>query len=225
MHNTQAFLFDMDGTMLNNMNYHLKAWKKIVAEAGSDMNSTDIFDQLYGKNTEILTRILGSERYSLEELKAMSYKKDEYYRELYGPHVQLLGGFNTFVDEAAAEKIPMAVATGTIRENVNMVLDKLQLREVFGAIVTGSDVKISKPDPETFLKAAEQLGVLPSDCIVFEDVPEGVEAARRAGMKAVVVLTSHQIDDFTSFDNIVMKIDDYRLLSVKELLYLAFRDY
>ncbi len=98
------------------------------------------------------------------------------------------------------------------------MVDHLGIRSYFSTIICGVDVKHSKPDPETFLKAAKQLYVLPSDCIVFEDVPKGVEAAWRAGMKAVILLTSHKVEDFASLDNVVKTIFDYRLLDVQELI-------
>lgn len=219
-----AFLFDMDGTMMDNMQYHLKAWEKIVSEEGSKLKSDDVFKQLYGKNTEILSRILTKKKYTPETLKEIATKKDSLYRQLYSPHIKLIQGLREFLADAKHQDVLLAIASGTANKNVDFALDKLQIRDYFDAIISGTDVKTSKPDPETFLKAAEQLGVSPSDCIVFEDVPKGVEAAQLAGMKAIVVLTSHRKEEFESFSNIIQTITDFRLLNVQELRSLVGSD-
>ncbi|MEO5995750.1 MAG: beta-phosphoglucomutase family hydrolase [Chitinophagaceae bacterium] len=224
MHDKKAFLFDMDGTMMDNMQYHLQAWEKIVLEEGSKLKSNDIFKQLYGKNTEILGRILSKKKFSIDQLKEKATRKDSLYRQLYSPHIKLIQGLREFLADAKHQDVLLAIASGTAIKNVDFALDKLQIRDYFDVIVSGADVKTSKPDPETFLKAAEQLKVLPSDCIVFEDVPKGVEAAQLAGMRAIVVLTSHIKEEFAPFTNVIQTITDFRLLNVQELIYLVTRE-
>jgi beta-phosphoglucomutase len=97
-------------------------------------------------------------------------------------------------------------------------LDEMNLRRHFDAVVGAADVKQGKPHPDVFLKAAEKLGVNPADCIVFEDAPMGVEAARRAGMRAVVITTTLPAEAFEEFDNVIAIIKDYTGLSVEDLL-------
>ncbi|MEJ7770168.1 MAG: beta-phosphoglucomutase family hydrolase [Chitinophagaceae bacterium] len=218
MRNRKAFLFDMDGTMVDNMQYHLQAWQKIVAEAGSVMEGEEMFKELYGKNTEILTRILGTNKFTISEIKEMADRKDAYYREIYGPHAVLIPGLREFLTEAKNQQISLAIASATLNKNVQFVIDKLSLQTFFDVIISGSDVSISKPDPETFLKAAKGLGILPSNCVVFEDVPKGIEAAMRADMKAVVLLTSHKKQDFDGFSNVIKLITDYRSVNVTNFL-------
>jgi beta-phosphoglucomutase len=221
MQDRKAFLFDMDGTIMDNMQYHLQAWEKIIAEEGSKLKGNNVFKQLYGKNTEILARLLSNKKYPIEKLKELATRKDSIYRQLYSPHIKLIQGLREFLADAKHQDVLLAIASGTAGKNVDFALDKLQVRDYFSTIVSGADVKTSKPDPETFLKAAEQLKVLPSDCIVFEDVPKGVEAAQNAGMKAIVVLTSHKKEEFESYSNVIQTITDYRLLNVQELIYLV----
>ncbi len=93
-------------------------------------------------------------------------------------------------------RIPMAIGSAAIPFNIDFVLDNLQIGKYFSAIVSAEDVGISKPHPETFLKAADLLNVNPSDCLVFEDAPKGVEAANSAGMKSVVLTTMHNRNEF-----------------------------
>jgi beta-phosphoglucomutase len=217
----QAFLFDMDGTLVDNMHYHLEAWKKIAADAGSKKDEKAIYSSVYGKNTEILARILDDQNRSEEELKAMVVKKDALYRELYRPHLKLIDGVAEFLEDALQSGIKMAIASGSTPENIDLVLDGLNIRKYFGAIIGGAQVKKSKPDPSTFIQAAEKLGVLSEDCIVFEDVPQGVEAALNGNMKAVAILTTHPRESFERYPNLIEVINDYRVVSVGDLLYLS----
>jgi beta-phosphoglucomutase-like phosphatase (HAD superfamily) len=103
----------------------------------------------------------------------------------------------------------MAIASAAIRFNIDFVLDGTNTRGYFEAIVSADDVETSKPHPETFLSAAQQMGVQPTECIVFEDTPKGVEAALNAGMKAVVVTTLHQPGEFTQYPNVIAYGKDF----------------
>ena len=118
-------------------------------------------------------------------------------------------GLEFFLQESYKQNIPMALATASYLPNVDLVLDTLNIRKYFSAIVSADDVTKSKPDPQTFLLAAERLKVQPADCIVFEDVPKGVEAAANAGMRAVVITTQHKAEDFKAYSNVLRVMPDY----------------
>jgi beta-phosphoglucomutase-like phosphatase (HAD superfamily) len=111
----------------------------------------------------------------------------------------------------------MAIGSAAIPFNIDFVLDNLDIRRYFPVIVSANEVVISKPDPETFLMAAEGLGVAPDECVVFEDAPKGVEAALRAGMKCIVLTTMHDKSEFLSYPNVLGYIADYRDPSLAEL--------
>src|SRR5437773_7625254 len=123
--------------------------------------------------------------------------------------MQLIPGLDAFMNKARANKIPMAIGSAAISFNIDFVLDNLHIRDRFDAIVSADDVIISKPHPETYLKAARLLGVPACDCIVFEDAPKGVEAALNAGMKAVVLTTMHTEEEFEAYSNILVFVRDY----------------
>ena len=103
----------------------------------------------------------------------------------------------------------MAIGSAAISFNINFVLDNLNLRHFFKAIVSADDVHHSKPDPETFSLAASLMGVEPSSCIVFEDAPKGVEAALNAGMECVVLTTMHEQEEFLEYSNVIAYIKDF----------------
>jgi beta-phosphoglucomutase family hydrolase len=214
MNNTPAFLFDLDGTMIDNMSYHHEVWYDIIAnDFGADLTREEVKLHLYGKSQEVLVRIFGPQRFSSEELDTICFEKERKYQQLYKPHLELIAGLSEFLKLADSEKIQLGIGTAAMPFNVDFVLDTLNLRHYFPAIVTADDVTKSKPDPETYLKAAHLLNVQPENCIVFEDAPKGVEAARRAGMNAIVLTTMHPEEDFAAYDNILACVKDYTELS------------
>jgi HAD superfamily hydrolase (TIGR01509 family) len=125
------------------------------------------------------------------------------------PNLRLLPGLAKFLADAKANNITMAIGSAAIISNIDFVVDNLQIRHYFDAIVSADHVKKSKPDPETFISCASQLNVSPKDCIVFEDAPKGVEAALNADMRCVVLTTMHEAEEFAHFSNVVKIIKDY----------------
>jgi beta-phosphoglucomutase len=208
----KAFLFDMNGTMIDDMHYHLKVWHRILTEElGADMTEEEVKHQMYGKNEELLMRVFG-DRFSWEEATEISYHKELAYQALYKPHLSLLPGLDTFLKKAYEQNIPMAIGSAASPFNIDFVLNNLQIRHYFKSIVSAADVAESKPDPTVFLTAAANLGVAPHECLVFEDVPKGVEAALRGGMKSVVLTTMHTPDEFAAYPNIIRFAPDYTSL-------------
>lgn len=204
-----AFIFDMNGTMINDMHYHEVAWYNIlVNELHAPLTQEEVKHQLYGKNEELFERVFGTGKFSLQEVQDIAFRKEARYREEFLPHLKLIDGLQEMLQKATAANIKMAIGTAAIKPNVDFVLDNLQLREYFPVIVGPEDVATSKPDPSVFLKAAERLGVAPHTCVVFEDSPKGIEAARRAGMKAVGITSYHTAAELQN-ENVLCVVHDY----------------
>lgn len=180
----------MDGTLADTMRHHQLAWDALFAEMGVTVDRDDFFQWSAGlTNREILPRLLGHD-FPIGELLAASEKKEAHFREIYRPQLATLPGVVPFLQRALDAGVMRAVGSAAPPQNVDLVLDGLRLRPYFQAVVGGADVSRGKPDPEIFLRAAEKLGASPADCVVFEDAPAGIEAARRAGMRCVVVTTT-----------------------------------
>lgn len=210
----KAFLFDMNGTMIDDMQFHLKAWYHILNDdLGANLSWEATKSHMYGKNSELLIRIFGGNRFSPEEMDRLSVEKEKRYQQEFKPHLQLIPGLQQFLEKAQALNIPMAIGSAAIPFNIDFVLDNLNIRHYFKAIVSADDVTISKPHPETFLKAAKLLGVDAASCLVFEDAPKGVEAAQNAGMSSVVLTTMHEKEEFAGYNNIIRYTKDYTHLS------------
>ncbi|RYY53751.1 MAG: beta-phosphoglucomutase family hydrolase [Chitinophagaceae bacterium] len=208
----KAFLFDLNGTMIDDMDYHIDAWFNIVNNLGAGLTRDRMKSECYGKNHELLERIFPG-RFSEQEKITMSIEKEEAYQEGFRPQLKLISGLDKTLEKAKAAGIKMAIGSAAITFNIDFVLDGLGIRHYFDAIVSADDVTKSKPDPETFLRCAEHLGVHPSECLVFEDVPKGVESARSAGMDALVILGIHTADEFGVYENVISLQQDYELLA------------
>lgn len=216
---TKAFLFDLNGTMIDDMQFHCKAWFNILNDdLGANLSWDQVKEQMYGKNTELLIRVFGKDHFTKEEMDRLSVEKEKKYQAEYRPLLKLIDGLDDFLIEAKHEGIKMGIGSAAIPFNINFVIDGLNLRHYFTSIVSADDVVESKPDPETYLKGAAELGVLAEECIVFEDAPKGVEAAKRAGMKAVVLTTMHEAHEFSEYDNIICFIKDYHDLDFSKLI-------
>ncbi len=208
MKDVKAYIFDLNGTMIDDMNYHITAWHQILNELGAGLSMERMKEECYGKNHELLERIFPG-RFTLEEKNAMSLEKEKKYQTAFRPTLKLLPGLEQFLAQAHAKGIKMAIASAAIMFNIDFVLDGTNIRKYFDAIVSADDVAISKPHPESFLKAAGLLNVEPQDCLVFEDTPKGVEGALNAAMKAIVITTLHQPQEFAVYTNVVGYAPDF----------------
>jgi len=216
----KAFIFDLNGTMINDMPYHTKAWQTLLNDQlGGNFSWEEVKKEMYGKNPEVLVRMFGANRFTVDEMNDLSYKKEQKYQQEFLPHLALLPGLRAFLEATYQKGIPMAIGSAAIPFNIDFVLDNLNIRHYFAAIVSADDVLLSKPHPETFLKAAQLLNTEPANCIVFEDVPKGVEAAANAGMKAVVLTTTHVAQEFEHLDNVLHFSEDFNDAYIEALAF------
>jgi HAD superfamily hydrolase (TIGR01509 family) len=217
----RAFIFDMDGTIVDNMAFHTESWLAFFARRGKQLDADAFFRDTAGRQGhEIMRHYLG-DHLTKEESAQLDFEKESLYRELYAPHLSTTGGFETFIAGAKAQGVALAVATAAPNDNITFTIDGLNLRSEFKAIVGAADVARGKPNPDVFLLAAERCGALPANAIVFEDAPLGVEAARRAGMRAVVLTTTLPAEAFAEFDNVIAVVSDFSELDPEALFDLA----
>jgi beta-phosphoglucomutase-like phosphatase (HAD superfamily) len=206
----RALIFDLNGTMIDDMEFHIRAWTKILNEdLKAGLSGEEIKSQMYGKNSELLVRVFGKDRFTPGEMESWSVEKEKRYQKAFRPHLRLISGLDGLLKRAQDKKIPMAIGSAAIPFNIDFILDQLDIRKYFTVIVSADDVEISKPHPETFLKAARLLNTEPASCLIFEDAPKGVEAALRAGIPCIVVTTMHSRNEFPVSDHIAGFIKDY----------------
>ena len=183
----QAFIFDLDGVIVDTAKYHYTAWKNIANELGFDFTPSDN-ERLKGvsrmQSLEILLSI-GNLSLSGKEKELVAHRKNEQYKALISnitPN-EILPGAKDFIEHAQTRGI--ATALGSASKNAMPILNSLRITNLFDAIIDGNSVEKTKPAPDVFLKAAEALNILPQNCIVFEDAEAGIEAAINAGMRSV----------------------------------------
>jgi len=206
----KAFLFDLNGTMIDDMAYHGLAWHEVLTQdAKAAFTRAEVDRQMYGKNEEVLNRLFGAGHFSPERVQELSLEKEKRYQAAYKPHLKLINGFDHFLRKARERQVAMAIGTAAITFNVDFTVDNLHIRQYFDVIVSADDVTASKPHPETFLKCADLLNIACEDCVVFEDAPKGVEAALNAGMKAIVITTMHPAHEFAAYPNVLACVKDY----------------
>lgn len=183
----KGFLFDLDGVIVETAIFHYQAWKRMANELGFDI-SEEFNEKLKGvSRTESLEIILNHGGVELSESKKieLATKKNEWYLELVSQMTEkdILEGIPEFFEQI--KQTDIKIGLGSVSKNAKMILERVGLIEQFDVIIDGTKISKGKPDPEVFLKGAEELGFAPNECLVFEDAVAGVQAAKNAGMKAV----------------------------------------
>ncbi|GAB4166713.1 MAG: HAD family hydrolase [Terrimicrobiaceae bacterium] len=193
-------IFDWDGVVIDSSGQHERSWEMLAAELGLPL-PPDHFRRGFGrKNQVIIPEILGW-THDPVRIQAMGDRKEELYRELVlSEGSNVLPGSREFLHALRERGIPTAVGSSTPRANLDMHFEVTGLGGLFDAVISGDDVSHGKPDPEVFLKAAAALGAEPARCVVFEDALAGLVAARRGGMKAIGIATTHPASDLTLAD-------------------------
>jgi len=213
----RAFIFDMNGTMIDDMHYHEQAWHNVlVNQLKAPLTLDQVRHQIYGTSMEMFERVFGAGKFSKEEVEKISLEKERRYREEFLPHLKLIDGLPSFLDRVKSKNVALAIGTAAPVPNIDFVMDNFNLRSYFPVIIGPDDVSKSKPDPEVFLKAASRLGIPPEQCIVFEDAPKGIEAAARAGMKSVGITSYHTSEELKN-DNLLFTIQDYNSSLLNQL--------
>ena len=185
----RAALFDLDGTLIDNMGYHVRSWTIWCERHGITADPTRHEREFAGKkNGEIINVLLGR-TVTGDELSALAAEKEGLYRELYAPHMAWIPGTVQFIERLRARGTKCAIASAAPPANRQLFLDALQAHDLFDAVIGGEQVTRGKPAPDIFLLAAKAVGSAAADCVVFEDAVNGVLGAKAAGMRAVGITT------------------------------------
>src|SRR5688572_10996419 len=190
----RAVLFDVDGVLVDSYAAHRRSWQRLAAGEGLPFSEED-FRRAFGRTSRESIAYFWPGRASAAA--RLDARKEELFRAEVRERFPAMDGARELVQALHAAGFALALASSAPPENVELTIERLGVRDCFGAVVTGRDVSRGKPDPQVFLLAAERLGVPPARCVVVEDAPVGVAAAHAGGMKAVALLsTGRRREDF-----------------------------
>ncbi|RZL56429.1 MAG: HAD family phosphatase [Variovorax sp.] len=213
----EALIFDMDGTMVDSMPWHARAWVEYAHRRDLALDVPDLMRRTTGRNAfecacELMGRVVTE-----AESAAITAEKESIYRDLFDANFAEVAGFKAFAAEAVARGLKIAVGTAGDRHNVEFVMSRLKMNPLPLAIVGGDEGLPGKPQPAIFLEAARRIGVAPEHCVVFEDAPFGIEAARRGGMRAVALCTTHSAAELSG-PHVLAAVRDYEELARSHFL-------
>jgi beta-phosphoglucomutase len=193
----KAIIFDMDGTLVDNIPYHRDAWLEFLQKHGIHLNAHQFHAQNHGTIDEMMQRFFPQiqDPYQLYEL---GQEKERTYREMYRPHIRELNGLSLFLQQMKAKGIICLLATMGDQPNIDYTLDSLGIRPYFSFTTGGHEVNRGKPDPEIFLVSMQKAGLEPEECLILEDSQGGILAAQRAGVKVVGISTSESKETLLS---------------------------
>jgi beta-phosphoglucomutase-like phosphatase (HAD superfamily) len=213
-----ALIFDMDGTMVDSMPHHAETWLVFAKKHNVNLSIEEMMRLTTGRTGLECVRLL-LDQPELDEAEAWSmvHEKEALYRKVFGPIFKEVAGFKTFAAQARARGLKIGVGTAGDIQNVEFVLKHLQLHPAPDAIARGDEGLTGKPTPAIFLEAAKRINMQAEHCIVFEDAPFGIEAARRAGMRAVAICTSHSAAELAGPHVIAAATDYHELLNANFL--------
>ena len=205
----RAYLFDLDGVLVDNCRYHVMSWLEFAKRHGGKLTEAQVIEWMGAPGRDYIVRMF-DEPVPQNRMAALLAEKEAIYRELYRPNLVARKGLIDFLEGAKKAGIPCAVVTGGPTENVGFVLDGLNIREYFACIVDSSQYERGKPASDCYLQAAAKLGVEPRDCIVFEDAVNGIEAAIDAEMRVVAFTGTnlHKTLEDAGPDKIVSSFDE-----------------
>jgi beta-phosphoglucomutase len=188
---SRGVIWDMDGTLIESTEYHWQSWHDAMAAENYEL-SYEQFHASYGqRNATIIRSYLGDD-VSSKVIERISTNKERQYRSLvHEQGIELLPGVQHWLETLHQQGWKQAIATSAPRQNLETIVDVLQIRHYFAALVDGEEVDEGKPSPQPFLLAARRLDVPPERCIVVEDSSSGIEGGKRGGMRTIGVLTSH----------------------------------
>ena len=198
MNKIKAVIFDMDGTLVDNIPYHEKSWIAFLNQHQIQISPESFSAQNHGTIDEMITRFFGNDL-TVERLKNLGQLKEQTYRDFYKSDLKEISGLTLFLRNLQTKNIKIGLATMGDIPNIDFILDGLNIRNYFDEVTGGHEVSKGKPDPEIFLKSLEKLNVKPEECVVFEDSLGGIQSALDANIKVVGITTLHSKEQLLDF--------------------------
>lgn len=214
-----AVIFDIDGVLVDSYDAHLRSWQAVAGRHGHEMTETQ-FAATFGQTSrDIIRQLWSSESLTEQQVSAIDEQKEAAYRDIVAADFPAMPGAIALIDALHAAGFALAMGSSGPPENVQLAIEQLGRRALFGAAVSGADVTHGKPDPQVFQLAAERLGIPPKECLVIEDAAVGIAAANAAGMVSVaLVSTGHTRDEYREADHVINELSELSPARLREWL-------
>lgn len=210
----KGVIFDMDGTLIESTEADYRAWEKVFNYYGKSLTYEEYVPLLGIRSADVIVHRIGIA--GEDDVKRVLKEKFDHFVDYVGANpIKPVAAAEIFLKSLEPYPVKVALATSSRKEKMTMVLTQLDFMKYFSAIVTGEEVHNSKPAPDIFLKAAERLGLQPEECMVVEDGPVGVAAAKSAGMKCLAITATHPAEKLQQADVV---IDTYEDADVREIM-------
>ena len=212
----KGLLFDMDGTLVDNLAYHFMAFDAYAKREGFTLLEPMSLKFNGMHSDAIFTKILSEDVVAEYGLDRLHREKEEVYREMYRPHIEPIAGLMELLNEAKKAGVKCAIGSSGCRENVEMIIEALGIADLIDGSISGSDVTHGKPHPEIFTKAHELLGLKAEECVVVEDAVNGILAGVAAGCKCIAVTTTSSAETLAEV-GASMCFADYSTVTIEML--------
>ena len=217
MFENYCVIFDMDGVLADTGPIHYESWVKLAKQIGVKF-SKRFFNLTFGQQSISITRELVGPKIKQEVVEKWANLKERYYREMVKDKLKPLPGALVLIKELHERNFKLAIGSSGPPENVDLLLSTLSIKDYFDVIITAAEVKNGKPAPDVFLIAAEKLNIKVDNCLVIEDAPVGITAARKAGMKVIALRTTHCNVDLLDADMVVQDLSSVNINDILKLL-------
>ena len=215
----KAVIFDLDGVLVDSGEFHKQSWYDLADKEGFSLTDEFFYSTFGMQNYQVIPQMLGTD-VAPDEVERLSVLKEQRFRELVAGKLTLLDGVPELIEKLKSSGFLLAVGSSAPWVNLDFMLRQVKIDNCFDALVCGDEITHSKPAPDTFLKAAEKLSVLPGRCVVVEDAVQGVEASIAAGMATVAVTTTRSRQELDRADVIVDSMTELNPDSFEKLLSL-----
>jgi beta-phosphoglucomutase family hydrolase len=209
----KTILWDMDGVISDSYSFHFAAWQETFAKRSIKFTKED-FTKLFGTRNDFIARSVMGGEFLERDVKIVVQEKEENFRRKATGNIKPFPGAVRLLNALKNGKFKLGLASSAPKENIDLVLSELNLARIFDCIVFGQEVSESKPSPQIYLLAAKKLEVAPNDCVVIEDSPLGVKAAKTAGMKCLAITNTHPLEKLEEADRVVNSLENVDLITL-----------
>ncbi len=223
MHPTESdallAIFDHDGVLVDSLELHQNAWVELGRREGLPL-TPQFIHETFGMTNPSIFRLLLGDNLDVQEMARLGEIKETCYRQAATGNIELMAGVRDLLDRLTGSGVRLAIGSSGVLTNLKLTVSSCGLDGRFSAIASLEDISRGKPDPEVFLVAAKKVGCSPSRCVVFEDAPVGIQAAKSAGMLAVGVGTTHPLESLTEAgaDEVVLTLEGFPIEALLQRL-------